>query len=97
MPNQEIAFIIKGVDKFSGTMGKVSKSLGSVVKVSAAASAAVTGVGAALFAMTKKFTSAEDRAAKFAKRLGIAVEELTALEFAGERSGVAFDSAFAPA
>ena len=56
--------------------------------MSAAASAAVTGVGAALFAMTKKFTAAEDRAAKFAKRLGIAVEELTALEFAGERSGI---------
>ena len=76
-----IEFSIVGHDKFSKAFGKI----GTVIaKVSTAAAAA----GSAAFLMSKKFATAEDRAAKFAKRLGKSVEELTAIEFAGERAGL---------
>ena len=89
MPSNVIQFTILGVDKFSGVVGKISGSLSSVIKKTAGVAASITAASGAIFYFTKKVTEAEDRAAKFSKRLGIAVEELTALEFAGNRSGVA--------
>lgn len=83
-----IEFTIKGKDKFSGTINSVSKSVSSMSKLIVKVGASAVGAGTALFALTKKMTSAEDRAAKFSKRLGQAVEEITAIEFAAERSGI---------
>lgn len=83
-----IEFTIKGIDKSSGPLKKVSKTLSSIAKVTSTATVALNGAGAAVFAMTKKFANAEDRAAKFAKRIGKTVEGLTAVEFAGERAGI---------
>lgn len=87
MPNV-IQFVVQGTDKFSGTFDKLNKSLGTTVKISSAVAGAMAAAGAALFGLTKKITSAEDRVAKFSKRLHLNVEELTALEFAGQRASI---------
>jgi hypothetical protein len=88
MSGNVIEFSIIGIDKFSKQFNNVQKSMISVAKVTAKVATAAAGVGAAMFAMSKKFADAEDRAAKFAKRIGQSVEELTAIEFAGERAGL---------
>ena len=88
MSKNVIEFSVLAVDKFSKPLSRVNKKLGRVAKTVAKVAAASTAAATAVFAMTKKFAAAEDRAAKFAKRLGQSVEELTAIEFAGERAGL---------
>lgn len=85
MPNNVIEFTIKGNDKFSKVFGKLPSIIGKVA-------AATTAATAAVFALAKQTAKAEDRAAKFAKRLGQSVESLTAIEFAGNRAGLSMQT-----
>lgn len=88
MGSNVVEFTIKGTDNFSGAMGKAQKSIASVTRVVTAAATAFVAASAGAVLFVNRMTKAQDRAAKFAKRLQMTVEELTALEFAGERSGL---------
>jgi len=84
-----IEYRLTAVDKITGVTKKVGRSLKDLAKTTAKMTAAAGATGAAVFAFAKRVTEAQDRAAKFANRIGATTEQLTALEYAAERSGVA--------
>lgn len=84
-----IEFTILGIDKFSGSMNKVGKTLVTTAKAVAVVGTAMVASAAAVAGFVNKFTQGEDRVAKFAKRLKQSVEEISSIEFAAERSGIA--------
>lgn len=83
-----IEFTIRGIDKFSGPLGSVSKTLGTTAKSVAKFGAVAAGAATATFYFTKKVADSEDRLAKFSRRIGVAVDQLSAYEFVAKQSGV---------
>jgi len=83
-----IEFTIRGVDQFSGPMGKVSKTIGTTVKTVAKFAAGASAAATATFYFTKKVADSEDRLAKFSRRIGVAVDQLSQYEFVASQSGV---------
>lgn len=66
---------------------QLRKSLGGVVRVVAAVTAAVTGGGAAVFRFVQAQTAAIDQNNKLAEATGLATEEFQRLNFAASQSG----------
>jgi len=66
---------------------QLRKSLGGVVRVVAAVTAAVTGGGAAVFRFVQSQTAAIDQSNKLAEATGLATEEFQRLNFAASQSG----------
>lgn len=88
MAENVIQFSLLGVDKFSGVMGKLRSTLGSVIKVIAKAAVAMVAAGGAILALVNKFADLQDKVGKFASRLGVAVDELSAYQFVAQQSGI---------
>lgn len=87
-----LAFGIKvNAKDFEKKMKKLKKSLAkfgeSVAKIGKGVAAMGAGIGAGLAASAKAFADYGDEIAKTARKSGIGVKELTALQFAAERSG----------
>lgn len=83
-----IEFTIRGNDKFSGKMGKVGGVLKTTAKVAAAAATAFVGAGTAVVGFANKVAQGEDQAAKFAGRIGVAVDQLTTYQQVAKIAGV---------
>ena len=83
-----VQFTIKGLDRASGPLGKVSRTLGVAVKGIAALSSVAVTAGGGLAILTNKVTQAQDRIAKMSTRLGVATDKLSAFHFIAERGGV---------
>lgn len=88
MANNVVQFTIRGVDKFSKTMGRVGAALNKGVKAVASfakyAAAATTAVVGFVAVMAKGI----DEAAKFADRIGKSVEQLSKMQFVASQAGI---------
>lgn len=86
--SNKIEFVIDGVDKFSGTFGKLNKSLAVVTKsVTIAASTIAAGAGAVTL-FTKQQAKLQDEVNKTAQKLGFAVAELSQYHFLAEQAAI---------
>lgn len=83
-----IEITIKGVDKITATLNKVAASIAKVGKIAVKMAKGIAVSATALVGFTKITSKAEDAAAKFSRRIGVAVNELTALQHAAELSGL---------
>jgi len=90
--SEKLEIIIAGKDQFSGVFGKLQKALPSIKTLAVGASAAITGVGASLAAMTKSTAEAYDRVQKLSDQLGISTEFLSSLEHAADLSGIKIET-----
>ena len=86
--SNKIEFVINGVDKFSGTFGKLSKTLTTVTKTVAKTAAGVSAAGAAVLLFTQQNAKLEDQVGKVAQKLGFAVEELSAYHFIAGQAAI---------
>lgn len=83
-----VEFTIKGVDKGSGVLGKFSKTAAGTVKSVAKMTTGVTALSSAVFAYVAVVNSGLDKQAKFAKRIGVSVVELTTMQHAAEMASI---------
>ena len=86
--SNSIEFVINGVDKFSGTFGKLGKSLRVAAKATAAAAAATTAAAGAVVLFTQREAKLQDQVGKVAQKLGFAVDELSAYHFISEQAAI---------
>lgn len=84
----KIEILIAAKDQFSGIFGKLSSSLPSVGTAIATVGAAGAGAAAGVFALTKSTAGAYDNIGKFAGRIGISTEALSAYHHVAELSGI---------
>jgi hypothetical protein len=84
-----VEFIISARDKYSKTMGSLTKMLPSLKTAAIATGAAIAGLGVALFALTKKTAESFDAVQKFSDQLGLSTEFLSSMQHAADLSGVA--------
>lgn len=87
-----IQFTIKGVDKFSGTLGKVGSSMARVAKTALKFGTAAAGAATSMFALTNSVAKAQDRVGKLSTRLGISTEALSAFHRQASLSGVSAET-----
>lgn len=83
-----VEFTIKGFDKATGPLSKVSKTLARTVKGITAAAAAATAAATGIFLLTDSVTKSQDAIAKMGQRLGIASDELSQFHFIALRGSV---------
>lgn len=83
-----IEFTIRGVDRASGPLGRVSGAAGMALKVISGFAAATVAAATAVVGFTAKINAGIDHQAKFAKRIGESVVELTTLQHAADLSGI---------
>lgn len=91
-----IEFTIRGTDQFSKPLSGVNRTLGTVIKTTAKAAAGLAAAGTALVLFNERVTRGIDQTAKFAQRLGIAVDKLSEFEHAARIAGLdvrTFDTA----
>lgn len=88
MANNVIEFTIKGIDQFSSAMKKFTASLKSIGDVAIKATKWVAGTAAALLAFVSVVSQGIDETAKFAGRIGIAVDQLSKMQFAASQAGL---------
>lgn len=79
----------KGLQQGQMNIGNFAKGVGKAFKV---ASVAVVGLGATLLAMTKSTANQADEIIKLSRKIGMAVEPLSALKHAAELSGSSIDT-----
>lgn len=87
-----IEFTIRGIDKASGPLGKVSSAAGFTVKAAAGLAAAAAATAGAVVGFTSAVNSGIDRQAKFAKRIGESVEELTTYHHIADLAGISTET-----
>jgi hypothetical protein len=80
--DKELKKASKGVDGFGARAGAALKKLGTAFAAAGAAAAT------ALAAMVRSAINSNDELAKMSQRIGVAVEDLSALRYAAELSGV---------
>ena len=88
MANNVVQFTIRGVDKFSSTMGKVGASLKKGVKAVAKFTTVATAAAAAVVGFTAAVAKGIDTTTKFARRIGQSVEELSKMQFVASQAGI---------
>lgn len=84
-----VEFTIRGVDKFSKTMGKVTASIGKAVKAVGRIAKWAAAAAAALVGFVAVVANGIDKTAKFATRIGQSVTELSKMQFAASQAGIA--------
>ncbi len=84
----EIEFIIRGVDKFSSTMGKVDSSLAKTAKGIAKVAAVALAAAGGTFYLVKKFADMQAETYELAKSLNVTTEALSTWRYVAEQSGV---------
>lgn len=88
MAPNNLDFIVRVIDKFSGPMKTFAKGLVIQAKALAAMTAAAIGAGTAIVALTIKYARSSDAIGKFATRIGVSTEALSAYQHAADLSGV---------
>jgi len=83
-----VEFSIRGVDRFSGTFSKIERTIGSTIRVTARMTAAATGAATAVAFFANRVGEGEDAAAKFARRIGVAVDQLSKMQHAAKLAGI---------
>lgn len=86
-----IEFTIKTTDKFTGTMKKVGKSISSTAKTVESFSKKSAIAATAVVAFTTAVANGVDQTAKFSSRIGVAVEELSKMQFVAGQAGISAD------
>lgn len=84
----KIEILINAKDNFSKVFGKFGAALPSVGTAVAAVGAAATASAAGAIAMAKSTASAYDSVGKFAGRIGVSTEALSAYHHVAELSGI---------
>src|SRR5262245_54294606 len=91
MPNV-VQVVISGVDRWSGMLGKATKDFAAFKNVAATAAlavgAAIASATVAAAALTKESIDLADATGKAAQRAGVAVEDFSALAYAGKLADV---------
>lgn len=88
MADNVIQFSIEAVDHYTKTFKKVTTVTKEVVKKVGELGVAVTGAATAFVYFMNRVNEAMDEQVKFAQRLGVSVQQLTALQHAARLSGV---------
>lgn len=88
MASKTLNIIMNGRDNASGKVNRVQASLKKLASVAKAASIATAAAAAGGFLAVRKEMERLDEAAKVSSRIGIAVDELMALQHAAGLSGV---------
>lgn len=83
-----IEYTIRGVDKFSGSMGKVSSSLGGMAKMATGVAVAATAAATSVYVFASRVSAGMDIASKAARRLGESTEAFTSMQYAADMAGV---------
>lgn len=91
MPSK-LEILINAKDKASGTLAKVGGALPGLGTAFAAVGAASTAAAASIFAITKATAAAHDKMGKFASRIGISTEALSAYHHVAVMSGVTVET-----
>lgn len=96
MADNEIKLIINADDRSGAALTRVRDSIGSVGGAVSNLHGRIAGIGAAVAgsmfaALIKSGIDAADQIDETSQRVGVAVESLSALKYAGEMSGVQFD------
>jgi len=86
---EKLEIVIWGKDKFSGTFSKLKSHLPSMKAMVVGTTAAVAGLSAAMYAMTKGTAESYDKVQKLSDQLGVSTEFLSKMQVAAEFSGVA--------
>ena len=81
-------FIVRVIDKFSGPMKAFDSALSFAAKGVAAVGASAVAAGAGLLEITRRVANSTDAVGKFALRIGVSTEALSAYQHAAELSGV---------
>ena len=87
-----LTFTIKGEDKFSGVLSKLSSKLPSLKTSMLVTSAAIAGTTTALFALSKKTAESIDKVGKFSQRIGISTEAMSKMNYIAGQSGISVDT-----
>jgi len=77
---EKLQFVIVGEDGFSGAFGKLQTALPSIKTLALASAGAITGMGAALIAITKSTAEAQAEVGFFSTRIGITTEALSSYQ-----------------
>jgi hypothetical protein len=85
---EKLEIWIIGKDKFSGAFGKLKSALPSVKVMAVATTAAVAGLGTALYAMTTKTADTYDKVQKLSDQLGVTTEFLSKMQTAAQFAGI---------
>ena len=88
MAKNVIEFTIRGIDKFSSTMRKFGAAIAKVGKTMVNAAKWVAATATAIVAFTAVTLNGVDATAKFSTRIGIAVEELSKMQFVASQAGI---------
>lgn len=88
MAADKIQFTIFGKDAYSGALGKFGKGMAAAGRVAKTASKAITAATVAVGGLTLKVAGGIDQQVKFANRLGVNVQQLTAMQHAASMSGI---------
>ena len=88
MAKNVIEFTIRGIDKFSSTMKKFGAVLAKVGRQLVRFAKWAAGAATALLALTTVTLKGVDATAKFATRIGIAVEELSKMQFVASQANI---------
>ena len=88
MTDNVIEFAIKGVDQFTGPLGKVSGVMGGMVKAVAGAAASMSAATGAVVGFVSAVTSGMDTTAKASRRLGETTEAFTSIQYLASTAGV---------
>lgn len=83
-----IEFTIKGIDRFSKTIGAVGRSLKRMGSALSAVKAKAAIAAAALTAFILVTANGIDSVAKFSNRIGISVEQLSKMQFVAGQAGL---------
>lgn len=84
-----IEFTIKAKNQLTATMGKINKTVATTAKTMESVGKKTTVAAGAVVAFTTAVANGVDQTGKFSSRIGVAVEELSKMQFVAGQAGIA--------
>lgn len=85
---QVIEFVIKGTDKYSKHLGKAGNSISKLTNLTGKLTVGYTAAVSAISLFTTAIANSIDATVKFSNRIGVAVEQLSRMQFVAGQAGV---------